>query len=67
MHLYNSTQKFADLPKCAASTWEAFEEHLGEFLEHEEEQAEAVQEAREKALAKTGEIYAVLEDKLGEE
>ena len=64
MHLYNSTQKFADLPKCAAATWEAFEEHLGEFLEHEEEQAE---EAHEKALAEAGEIYAVLEDKLGEE
>jgi len=39
VHLYNSTQKFADLPKCAAATWEAFWEHLGEFLMHEEVQA----------------------------
>ena len=62
-HLFDSTQKFADVSGCAAATWEAFEEHLGELYDHEDKQAKADKEA----LAKADEIYDVLESKLGEE
>ena len=61
-HLFDSTQKFADVSGCAAATWEAFEEHLGELYDHENKQAKADKEA----LAKADEIYDVLQSKLGE-
>ena len=61
-HLFDSTQKFADVSGCAAATWEAFEEHLGELYDHEDKQAKADKEA----LAKADEIYDVLKSKLGE-